>query len=741
MSTRFKVELQYTLGGNKRSRWYDITNRLANRPKIKYQYEGTVWSYGVAVVSITKLVCENTDGLLSPEDDWRSVFSNGGMDGALLRVIYPTESYESVELNPDNTDIRFIADDQNPVFLGYLTSKVTAALTAQERVSIEVRSFEAIAKDVYPSEAVTGNSGNVDRKVLVDNLLNDLKDNLPLVVGVSYDPEFISSYEATYNNKLYGEDFTIEQMLNKILQVEDSVFYYDYNRKALIIHKRGLPPAPVELILDNYLQIKSRSDGSERIINQINYDYTPRLVEDANVAFSYNFSWRGGTRGLIATNGPNINSPWLNSHMVSFNGVYGIASMPRSLNSGNTWVSGYLIFTDNAVYPTDATVYPTHIKIGDTDYELYRRNYGTHSMFRTPEGREWDGGRFSSNLVTSQGVSKSINIKLSTGEYLSLAADEGITSSPPNPEEANRVERDEPNILAYRLSQIEVDATFLNNRDFRTRIIGEGDDYTGLLNELKDPNDRVVIEIDANQVNVPDYFWNLSGYVFLDINSDQDSRYVYGAAKSRIEAKTERLSVFDPRVIVDGSAVLFKTTIRDYGGAPTIINLIDARATTRPNRDTVGLWATESVTDSRRLYIANLRIRARLPQYGVLLRLDDSPDPPATGIPGLTPGHDLSSYYVTNARLCFRYRDRTYVTQLYGNDPYDIQVTDADGEAFLDLMFDDLIAGRIFPVDFAITNPLDAGIDSTDATVRIINTPMDKRLPAVYSGTRREVRT
>ena len=731
MSTRFKIEVQYVIGGGKRSKWYDITNRITNRPRINYRYEGTIWSYGVAVVSIMPLRCENADGLLSPKGDYRSVFNEdlSGANRALMRVIYPTDAYEPEELNPNTRGKEFVSDGQRPVFIGFVTTKVSADRRSESVSVLETRSFESVAKDIRfvleegDPDVTTGvHSADSVIRLLLEKLRRNINSRSGLNIGVRYDVDDRVSWQTTYNSKLFTADATLDVILNKLLRVENSVFYYNYNTNTLTVHNRGATKDSTTAFLREYIKINGISDGSERVINDLRLSYTPVARQDVDVVLNYNpFGYITNVTGLTG--------------VTRFQNYIGY---PQSSNVPQT--QRYVIRT-GPEYNKDSEPRPTSIIVDNEEYPIER-------IIDRGSYVEWQGyNNIANGKVEPSSVmhdrtrrpteSYKLNVLMSNGSHIAQQ-DDTDPQAEPNPETATEVKADPDSINLYGLKRVDVDATFLNFVDYQRRISEGFETITPLVERLKRSTTRMSVTTDTDFEGLREYQWNLSGRVYVDLEHREPSLSHYTAARSIYPQVESRLSVFDPRVIVDGSAVLYKLSTSLFSGnAQRVIDIV--HATREPAViDTTGMWATEIVSpDRKRYYIGQLRIVKALPEYRVIIRLLDHPVT-TDRFPGIGRGQDFTPYYVTNLRWCFRYRGIQEMFTMGGIEPYNIFTSTQAGRDLFNMFFADRVAGRVFPMDIAVINSADSGIDGFN---RIIPHGRERQFPVAYRGTNREVRS
>lgn len=244
MGIRATIEIFSPYGGSQEGDWHDVTPRLIGGATIRYAYEGTAWSYGVAKCGIARLEFENSDGFLSPAHLPTSLFSRAGMDACRLRVRYG----ESV------------------IFLGFLTSRISSAHSGRDTASITARSIENLLQQISSDRLSL--SGIVARLGVLSAIfsLPEISGHVPTYFTNLNDRK--SDSEATYRvADLLDGTRNLLEVLNRVLQVEDAVFAYDYAINSFVVTNRGAIPQSRPIVLKKYLDIGQISDGTERVFN------------------------------------------------------------------------------------------------------------------------------------------------------------------------------------------------------------------------------------------------------------------------------------------------------------------------------------------------------------------------------------------------------------------------------------------------------------------------------------------
>jgi len=251
------VEVSTQYGGNQETEWVDISDRVIGDLKIRYAYEGTSWSYGVAKCGITRLRCENADDYLSPSNSPNSLFSHSGIDKTMLRIRY----------------------EEHVIFLGFLTSRTTMADRVNNIANLVVRSIENILQNVSAGKLEI--TGTLTRVGVLNAIfaIPEIKEVIPDYY-VDLDDR-VSDGDAEYHaDELLQNTNTILDVVNKFLKIEDATFSYDYSLGTFVIVNRGKIPLSRPLVLTDIMDILEVSDGSERTFNNIAIDFRDPVGRD-----------------------------------------------------------------------------------------------------------------------------------------------------------------------------------------------------------------------------------------------------------------------------------------------------------------------------------------------------------------------------------------------------------------------------------------------------------------------------
>ena len=240
------IEIYSPYGGDQEGDWHDITDRLIGGAKIRYAYEGTAWSYGVAKCGIAKLRFDNSDNFLSPSHVPGSLFAHVGTDACRLRVRY--------------------GDDV--IFFGFISSRISSANFGKETADLTARSIENLLQQISSDRLTL--SGTVPRLGVLSAIFS-LEEVRELVPTYFTDlSERSDDSTATYEiADLLAGTRNLLEVLNRMLQVEDAVFAYDYAIESFVVTNRGAIPQSRPIVLRSYLDILEVSDGTERVFNDI----------------------------------------------------------------------------------------------------------------------------------------------------------------------------------------------------------------------------------------------------------------------------------------------------------------------------------------------------------------------------------------------------------------------------------------------------------------------------------------
>ena len=264
------IEINPAKGDGSYSGWIDFSDRIISPAKIRHQYEGSGWSYGVAVVSFASLTFENEDGMLSPADDYRSIFTNAPTGKSRIRVRYGGTS----------------DDPRTVVFLGFVSGKTSYTQNKTNRASLVCRSIGAVLRDLNAKEHI-----GFEFPKSRDAFFNDLF-SVPVItelvghgnvetlfegIGDSNIAAFAGTRFGGYtiSPSVVGDGDSILQVINKVLAIEDAVFLYNYRRDTWVVTKRGELPSPSTIIVNDILDVLEQDDGGRKLINEITFSGAP----------------------------------------------------------------------------------------------------------------------------------------------------------------------------------------------------------------------------------------------------------------------------------------------------------------------------------------------------------------------------------------------------------------------------------------------------------------------------------